>query len=81
MDWVNAKQKINNKVKFQLFGRSYENLLHFYAQVPKYDPQQRGGLSEHAFNLLTNASGIFLSTQEIRIIKDSFPHESGINYL
>ena len=74
MDWVNALSKINNKVKFQLFGRTHENLLHFYAQVPKYDSDKKGGLSEHAFNLLLNASGIFLTTQEIRIIKDQFPH-------
>ena len=74
MDWVNALAKISNKVKFQLFGRTYENLLHLYAQVPKYDPERKGGLSEHAFNLLLNACGVFLSTQEIRIIKDNFPH-------
>ena len=47
MDWVNALSKINNKVKFQLFGRTHENLLHFYAQVPKYDSDKKGSdLSE-----------------------------------
>lgn len=74
MDWVNPLVKVNNKFKFQLFGRAYENLLHFYAAIPKYDPEKKGGLSEHAFNLLLNASGVFFTTQEIRTIKDQFPH-------
>lgn len=45
MDWVNPIVKINNKVKFQLFGRQYDNLVHLYTQVPKYDPNYTGGLS------------------------------------
>lgn len=81
MDWVNAMAKVTNKVKFQLFGRAYENLLHLYANIPKYDPGKHGGLSDHAFNLLLNASGIFLTTQELRVIRDQFPHELGVNYM
>ena len=38
-------------------------------------------MSEHAFNLFLNASGIFLTTQEIRTIKDNFPHANGVNYM
>ena len=74
MDWVNAIAKINNKCKFQLFGRTRENLLHLYSQIPNFDPHKQGGMSEHAFNLFLNASGIFLTTQEVRTIKDNFPH-------
>ena len=63
MDWVNPLIKINNKFKFQLFGRTYDNLLSLYAQYRKFDPNSQGGVSEHAFNLLLNAGGIFLTTQ------------------
>lgn len=45
MDWVNPLTKVNNKFKFQLFGRQYENLLHLYLQIPKFDPNSSGSLS------------------------------------
>lgn len=45
MDWVNPLTKVNNKFKFQLFGRQYENLLNLYLQIPKYDPNHSGSLS------------------------------------
>lgn len=81
MDWVNPLIKVNNKFKFQLFGRQYENLFHLYKQVSKYDPNNTQSMSEHAFNLFLNASGVFLTTQEIRTIKDNFPAQSnGILY-
>jgi hypothetical protein len=80
MDWVNPITKVNNKFKFQLFGRQHENLIHLYSQIYKYDPNNSASLSEHAFNLFLNASGVFLTTQEIRTIKDSFPSANGIAY-
>lgn len=80
MDWVNPLTKVNNKFKFQLFGRQYENLYHVYRQVSKYDPNNECALSEHAFNLFLNAGGVFLTTQEIRTIRDSFPAANGILY-
>lgn len=45
MDWVNPLQKINNKVKFQLFGKVYDNLLHLYALIPQFDQAKDGALS------------------------------------
>ncbi len=45
MDWVNPLVKINNKFKFQLFGRVYENLLHVYQLYGKFDPQNSEGMS------------------------------------
>jgi hypothetical protein len=63
MDWVNPIIKINNKFKFQLFGKTYDNLYPLYLQYSKYDPSNQGGLSEHAFNLFLNAGGVFLTTQ------------------
>ncbi|CAM6001506.1 unnamed protein product [Sphagnum balticum] len=80
MDWVNQLAKVNNKFRFQLFGRNYENLEHIYASVQRFDPQSTGGMSEHAFNLFLNASGVFFTTQEIRSIRDQFPHSQGIEY-
>ena len=63
MDWVNSLAKINNKCKFQLFGRTYQHLLHLYALIPRFDPNKEEGISDHAFNLFLNASGLFLTTQ------------------
>lgn len=80
MDWVNPLAKVNNKFKFQLFGKQYDNLIPLYAQIPKYDPNSQGALSQHAFNLFLNAGGLFLTTQEIRTIKDAFPGPAGIAY-
>lgn len=80
MDWVNPLVKVNNKFKFQLFGRHYDNLMNLYVNVPKYDANNTKAMTEHAFNLFLNASGVFLSTQEIRTIKDNFPHQLGISY-
>ena len=80
MDWVNPLAKVNNKLKFQLFGKTYDNLIPLYAQIPKYDPSNQGSLSDHAFNLLLNAGGVFLTTQEIRTVKDAFPGPNGIAY-
>lgn len=81
MDWVNQLQKINNKFKFQLFGRTVENLDKCYNNIPVYDPQNTGVMSEHAFNLFLNSFGVFLSTQEIRTIKEAFGVEGKIDYV
>ena len=80
MDWVNPLAKVNNKFKFQLFGKTYDNLIPLYTQIPKFDPSNQGSLSDHAFNLLLNAGGLFLTTQEIRTVKDAFPGPNGIAY-
>jgi hypothetical protein len=81
MDWVNQSVKINNKFKFQLFGKTVTNLEKFYSNSIIYDPQGTGLMNQHAFNLYLNASGIFLSTQEIRTIKEHFAVDEKINYI
>lgn len=63
MDWVNQIVKINNKFKFQLFGKAVENLDKCYLKIRDYDPENTGVMSEHAFNLFLNSFGVFLSTQ------------------
>ena len=80
MDWVNPIVKISNKIKFQLFGRNHENLIHLYTHIPTYDPTSCGGMPQHDLNLFLNKSGVFLSTQEIRTLKEQFPHPQGVNY-
>lgn len=45
MDWVNPLIKVNNKFKFQLFGRNYDNLIHLYTNIPKYDPHYSNAMT------------------------------------
>lgn len=63
MDWVNKIAKVNNKFKFQLFGKAVENLDKCYSKMIQYDPQNTGFMSEHTFNLFLNSFGVFLTTQ------------------
>ena len=63
MDWVNPIIKISNKIKFQLFGRNHENLIHLYTNISSFDPNSQGGMSQHDLNLFLNNSGVFLTTQ------------------
>ncbi len=81
MDWLNQLPKVNNKFKFQLFGRSVENLNSCYANIQKFDPNDSRSMSPHAFNLYLNSFGVFLTTQEIRIIKEVFSQGDNILYL
>lgn len=63
MDWVNVIAKINNKFKFQLFGRVVDNLDKMYDNAGVYDSNGTGLMSPHAFNLFLNSFGVYLSTQ------------------
>jgi len=45
MDWVNHSNKINNKFKFQLFGRNVNNLEKCYNNISLYDQDQTGLMS------------------------------------
>ena len=81
MDWVNKINKINNKFKFQLFGRNVDNLEKCYNNISLYDKDHTGCMSEHAFNLFLNSFGVFLSTQEIRTIKEGFCKNDKISYI
>lgn len=81
MDWLNKVEKINNKFRFQLFGKNRENLELCYNKISQFDPESTGLMSDHAFNLFLNSFGVFLTTQEIRYIKDAFNESSRIRYL
>ena len=81
MDWVNKIAKVNNKFKFQLFGRNVDNLERCYNQISEFDPNQTGLMNEHTFNLFLNSFGVFLGTQEIRTIKEAFGKEGKVSYI
>lgn len=38
-------------------------------------------MSEHAFNLFLNSFGVFLTTQEIRTVKEGFSKDGKIDYV
>ena len=69
MDWINQLPKVNNKFKFQLFGRNVENLNSCYSNIEKFDPNNTRIMNQNTFNLYLNSFGVYLTTQEIRIIK------------
>ena len=63
MDWINQLPKVNNKFKFQLFGRNVENLNTCYSNIQKFDPENSRLMSSHSFNLFLNSFGVYLTTQ------------------
>jgi Ca2+-binding EF-hand superfamily protein len=72
MDWLNRMTKISNKFKFQLFGRTVDDLERCYESASKMDSNQTGRMSEISFNDFLNSFGVFLSTQELRAIADHY---------
>jgi hypothetical protein len=77
MDWKNKPNQIFNKVKQQMYAKGVET-FHFVDQfILQFDPQQTGVLSSHFFNLFLNKIGVFLTTQEIRNIRDLYSPSKG----
>ena len=72
MDWINRMTKISNKVKFQLFGRNVDNLEKCYEAASKIDQHQSGRMTDTEFSRFLNSFGIFLTTQELRVISDHY---------
>lgn len=72
MDWKNKPHQIFNKVKQQMFAKGVENFRFVYKMMEELDPENTGLLTPHAFNLFTNKVGVFLTTQEIRNIRDVY---------
>lgn len=81
MDWINQLPKVNNKFKFQLFGRNVENLNNCYSNIEKFDPNNTRLMNTNTFNLYLNSFGVYLTTQEIRIIKEVFNQGDAVLYL
>ena len=45
MDWLNRMTKISNKFKFQLFGRTVDDLERCYESASKLDSDRAGRMS------------------------------------
>ena len=77
MDWKNKPNLIFNKIKQQMFGKGVET-FHFVDQfISTFDPNYTKTLSSHFFNLFLNKVGVFLTTQEIRNIRDLYGKSKG----
>lgn len=76
MDWKNRLTSINNKVKAQLFAKKVGNFAWIYQCIHEFDPKSEGSLSLHDFNLFLNKIGVFLTTQELRTIRDRFDYNN-----
>lgn len=76
MDWKNRLSAINNKVKAQLFSKKVENFSWVYKCISDFDAKGEGSLTLHDFNLFLNKIGVFLTTQELRTIRDRFDYNN-----
>ncbi len=77
MDWRNKPNQIFNKVKQQMYSKGVET-FHFVDQfISQFDPNFTKVLSSHFFNLFLNKIGVFLTTQEIRNVRDLYGKSKG----
>ena len=60
-----------------MYGKGVESFHYFDCQIAQFDPDCNRVLTSHAFNLLLNKAGVFLSTQEIRNIRDIYAPAKG----
>lgn len=81
MDWKNKFSSIDNKIRSQLFARKTENFMWLNRCADEFDQKNTGKMSIPNLNLFLNKAGIFLSTQELRTIRDHFDYDKGIYYL
>ncbi len=72
MDWRNKPNQIFNKVKHQMFGKGVESFKWADQFICQFDPDANNTLTSHSFNLLLNKIGVFLTTQEIRNVRDLY---------
>ena len=77
MDWKNKPNQIFNKVKNQMFGKGVESFRFVDHFIHDFDAENTGKATPHFFNLLMNKIGVFLTTQEIRNIKDVYSKDNG----
>lgn len=80
MDWRNKPNQIFNKVKQQMFSKGIESFHYLDQHVIMFDPDATGVLNSHYFNLLLNKVGIFLTTQEIRTLRDRYSKDTGTRH-
>lgn len=79
MDWKNKPNQIFNKVKQQMYGKGVETFHYVDQFISQFDPNYSKVLSSHFFNLFLNKVGVFLTTQEIRNIRDLYSKNKGMS--
>lgn len=72
MDWKNKPHLIFNKIKLQMYTKGIQNFYFADFHINDFDPNHTGRLTQHEFNLFMNKVGVFLSTQQLRNIKDLY---------
>jgi hypothetical protein len=77
MDWKNKPNQIFNKVKQQMYAKGIETFHYVDQFIGQFDPDNSRVLSSHFFNLFLNKVGVFLSTQEIRNVRDLYAKHKG----
>jgi hypothetical protein len=77
MDWKNKPNQIFNKIKQQMYGKGVETFHYVDQFISQFDPNFTKALSSHFFNLFLNKIGVFLTTQEIRNIRDLYGKSKG----
>jgi hypothetical protein len=80
MDWKNKPNAIFNKVKQQMYGKGVETFHYVDQFISQFDPDFTRALSSHFFNLFLNKIGVFLTTQEIRNIRDLYGKSKGRHF-
>lgn len=80
MDWKNKPNQIFNKVKNQMFAKGVESFRFVDHFAHDFDPQNTRTITPHFFNLLLNKIGVFLTTQEIRNVRDVYSKDNGNIY-
>jgi len=81
MDWKNKPNQIFNKVKQQMYAKGVETFTFVDQFIAQFDPQFTKTLPSHFFNLFLNKVGVFLTTQEIRNIRDLYGKSKGKTFL
>jgi len=71
-DWINKQPLIVNKIKYQLFSKKADNLERVSTVLQQHDKNGDGVFNKNEFNDLLAACGVFLSTQETRIVYENF---------
>ncbi|KAL4478841.1 hypothetical protein ABPG72_009667 [Tetrahymena utriculariae] len=72
MDWINRLENIQNKIKFQLHAKKIDDLESLYRLIAEFDIDNSGKLEKDEFLKLLSKLGVFLTTQELRAVYDTY---------
>lgn len=82
MDWKNKLHMIQNKVKFQIHSKLIDDLEVLKEIINKFDTNQTQSLDKDEFTKFLASLGVFLTTQELRVIYENFDlnKDGNLNY-